>query len=367
MCEVIKTEPNLNDHLYLNLVNKNPHVSQGNQTFIPAIINSTQTQSILSKTSEYNMSIVRFAIGLTTIPLYIFRVEENPLNPNDVDYGQYIMTIRYNNTDYSENVIYVPINPLITVPNPPVGNNGDYSNDYYFIYTHEQFLTYFNTCLSTIFTTVKAANPELMFFEDPYFYYNSETKLIEFYVDERFIASNISIWYNHPSEIILYEFFTYDLQDPIKSYQILLTKYAAGNNSLSYNGINWIIMYQQYLGGTEYFSAPKKLLFETNSLPIKYEDTIIYNDPNLPNSSIIKTNRLITDFIITDFDGGVIQFQYTPSPPGRLIKILNDIPLRNINMSVFWVDDFNEKRLVYLHPGSTLDMKILFLSNGLSI
>ncbi len=95
-----------------------------------------------------------------------------------------IIGINYNNTNYYENIIYVPDNNLT----PSVQNQkNQVITPYYFIYSYQNLLIAINEAIATqyaAFVTTNPIAPQAIADLSPYFYYNPIRKLFSLVIDQ---------------------------------------------------------------------------------------------------------------------------------------------------------------------------------------
>ncbi|HEY6534343.1 MAG TPA: phage minor capsid protein, partial [Candidatus Nitrosocosmicus sp.] len=119
-----------------------------------AVYEETRVEPIINNPNDYYMSIVRFSIDGSWIPLFIAPVVPNPLNPQDANLMPYLFSLTYLGTMYNVNVVYIPENNA-RIPNAPYLSNGliiqDVSTNYYFVYYYTTLINLLNTAIYKAF------------------------------------------------------------------------------------------------------------------------------------------------------------------------------------------------------------------------
>ena len=113
----------------------------------------------------------------------------------------------------------------------------------------------------------------------------------------------------------------------------------------------------------------RSILFTTTHLPVQpqlSQPPLIYSD-NAPNGSI-NNNPDITN-ILTDFEVSVTpsnnyngEITYMPSSEYRWIDLNPAYTLNRIDLKVYWKDKYGNNNQVFLPPGSSASVKLLFRS-----
>ena len=146
-----KTNYNVDpNHIYYDVQLFNNDTSN-NPSSLPLKFEETRTAVVLANPSEYFMSVQRFSIDTTSLPLFIPQVDTNPDTNTKGDPDQLIYKIFiYGVGSTPFNIKYIPSDSTLTPPD--VLNNPDALSDpYYFVYTYQKFIDMINRSLIEYF------------------------------------------------------------------------------------------------------------------------------------------------------------------------------------------------------------------------
>ncbi len=320
------------DNVYYNAELYNPINST---ELLPAEYSETRNQPIIQGVgSDYYVSVIRFNIPSTVIPIFSFQ----PVSAGSAT-GIYTVTLRHGGVDYQTNVIFTPR-----------GAGIDYQ-----VYAFQHFLDMINTALATSFASI--APPPATATEAPYLTYDAVTSLISLHVQKAYITDNIQLFMNWS----LFSFFQswpiifngYNNQPNGKDAEIIIADY---NNNTDPADPTYFIFQQEEVSLNLWYDI-RKIVITTNSLQVQRE-YIASQDEN-GNPIFLP---ILTDFTPTfDKNNALTQFQYFPSGPYRLTDINSNEPIRKIDFQVFWEDKFRNLHKIALEPSQTLNIKLLFM------
>lgn len=374
-----------------------------------------RTIPILECPSDYYLSIVRFSIDGSSIPILVMPVIPNPGNPLDVNFTPFNVTLQYAGVNYTTQLIFVP-EVFATAPQPPTTISQDLSSNYYYVYSYQTLINMVNTALQTSFNALAVANPGLTpNVQAPYVIFdrdagkfgivvqNVDNPLIpgtNVYLNQfnvsgiplvgaSQVAGTINIFMNSR----LYSYFdsidsfkyTTDvvLSDLIIIRDIKNNYYYppqnAPNVAASQVPISFTTATVTYTTGPLFFLVKQQydqighwnslsgIVFLTSSLPVQYEF--------LPASAIQTTNSASSSFrpILTDFVPNLQKIGdarsrliYYPSGPYRLIDLCSNDPLRRIDLQVFWADQFQNLYPIYVSCNQSDTIKLMFIKKSLA-
>jgi len=390
-----------------------------------------RTQAIIDNPSDYYMSVIRFSIDGSLIPIFVCPVipnpnELDPLNPTDYNYTPFVVTLRTATASYSQNVRYSPESNITPLPKPPTATRPqDLSTSYYYVYTYSRFVAMVNDAIQIAFNNLVVAEPAFTDTFAPYFEFDSVTRLITLYTSAVVIGTepayitpfiplgnqgtppcgnsvpnynqnapvgfsgggcsvpnNINMAGNQPipvppvNKIYLYmnnqlftyfdalESFTY-FDDPVKSQLFICRQTPVNFNSDPM--VNAYFYTQQYNISSTWNSL-ESIVFLTNSLPVQVE--------YIPSSSIITAQGvsnanfkpILTDFVPTLEEAGSTRsrFVYYPSGQYRLIDLHSQIPLRKIDLQMFWQDQYQNLYPLYMSYNESNSVKLMFIKKSLA-
>lgn len=327
----------------------------------------TKTIPIINKCDDYYLSVIRFDIPLTSIPLYIF-----PIVPNSgmTNITPMKIGIRYLGINYTFNLIYIPDNNYIQ---PNQNNpNKQIITPYYFSYNYNDLINSLNIALSQAYV---ASGLNLLGYDYPYFFLDYNTSLIKLVVDQRDFAPTATptiplpiplatIYINENLQFYLNSFSYKYIGDTTngREYELYLINfgnYNLQNTSSSFSN-------QQKIFSQEYINlgnwgGMKKLLITTTSIPVISE--------YLPtdNSGISSTFPIIADFTpIIELAGQSRSIAYyNPTSQYRLVDLKSSIMLNTIDIKVYWTDIYNDIYPLTLNIYDQANIKIAFIKKSL--
>jgi len=115
-----------------------------------AIFEEERVQALLQNPSDYYLSVIRFSVDGSWIPLYIMPVVINPFNPADVNTTPFIIYLTYGNLEFETPLVWIPESDELE-PAPPTLNRQDLSNTYYYMYSYTTFVTMLNIALRKLY------------------------------------------------------------------------------------------------------------------------------------------------------------------------------------------------------------------------
>jgi hypothetical protein len=342
------------DNIYVNINIKSDN-SQ-NDTIVE--YSTTKTIPILSKCSDYYCSVIRFQIPLVDVPLFIMPIIPNQPNPN---LTPFTIHISYGGNLYSQPLIYTPV---ITGLTPPIQNQpSQVITLYYYVFDYQVLINMINLAISNAFlaSPLGALTPNM-----PYFYYDALNTILVLVADTTYFAPlSTSITPNPIPQANLY--INSDLQTFISAfstiydssiglYRLNLIQFGLQNTIPPFTPSATFRTYPQEYSTFQNFSSLKKIIISSNTIPISNEFV-----PN-NNNSISSTFPILTDFIpiITNVsDVRSIAF-YNPSAQYRLLDLKSDEQLNNINIKVYWQDQYLNLYPLYIQKYTEASIKIGF-------
>lgn len=367
----------------------------------------TKNQAILDNCSDYYCSVVRFSIPLDQVPLMICPIVPNQTaifgagNENN-DLTPLIIGIDYGSgggsgTKFPMNLIYLPQNPIFTLPQGFVQNQTlQIINPYYFIYSYREFINMINIALETAYIN---AGLETLFpgYIPPYFYLDMNTNLISLVVPTFFINVTApatvtpSIFMNAALASYLDAFntstMTYDSSQGNDIYFQLNGTYPITPEYYYYPAgiatpaaaalpgpptLPYYYKFTQEYSVLEYWTSLRSILITTNTIPIRNEYLPgTNNSPNLINVNTNGSNvsyPVLTDFIpqIEGFAGTSRSIAYyLPTAQYRIADMVTETPLYKFDLQIYWVDRDGNLYPINLSLYQQANIKLAFFKKDL--
>ena len=379
-------------HVYLDLdVINNDYTANATRPYL-RFEEIRNTPFLDGDSAEYFCSIVRFTIQTgNTLPVFIPSIVTGQPNPNLTIYK---VTLDYDGTSVTRNVIYFPEDNTAPVPAPPLIQQ-DISSKYYYVYNYSHFVEMVNAALRTAFIALAVAvTPDVFDLPKPtlppYLEFDHVTNRVILHAeqiryDETFLDITLGLAINILFNERLFDLFV-GMQHTLESKQgdanyrlrvayngsnlVLrdeITGYDAVNGAVTFEPFNFVQMYQE-VSSIALWNPVSSLIFATSLLPVKTTQTSlprsIGSNENAFSSVGNNSNMLsaISDFAIA-VDGNN-QYRpmviYNPSPEYRLIDMNSYMNLNRVDIIVYWKDTFGNIHPFELSPGNSASVKLMF-------
>lgn len=356
-----------NDNTYINI----SFTSNSTNAIFPLEYNVTKTLPIIEDASKYYVTVTKFDIPLSGIPLIIMPIIPNQNNPN---LSPLIIGISIGSVYTLENVIYIS-QENIEPNNPPIQNdpNKQVITPYYYMFSYNQMIMLINNALRLAYTTAGLINTP------PYFIYNSETGLISLIVGSEF-NTNTGLT---PTIVINFEMFNF-----LEAFDVTALPPFLNTNSLYFFNIYGLVnesfgyatfgndpvdpplfykITQDY--STIYTWSPiRKILFLSSTLPIHYE-IVPSTNINTDNTGVYNSLAIITDFtpiIEKPGDSRSIAYYTTNGYGGiKLTDMTTNTPIYKISIRVLWQDKSNNIYPLEITSFEQANIKLGFIRKSL--
>lgn len=339
------------DNVYLNVVFQN---NTGGE--VSAKYNVAKTIPILDKPSNYFTSVIRFDVPLNSVPLVIMPIIPNQGNPNLTPFTIYVNT-------FATNIIYVPDNTLTA---PPQNQLTQVVTPYYYVYSFANIISAINTALATSYAAASSPGGA----GAPFFIFNPVTQLLGLVVSVAFIAAGATISINQPL-VNYFEGFRLLFNATTRLFTFLT--YNDGTNGFNISGQTtavatpptFLTITQEYTA-MEYWLSLRKIVLISNTIPINYEYVPAY-DTTGAQTNVSVSLPIITDFVpnIEDAAQSRSIAVYNPLSQYRLVDLLGDTPLYNIDLSILWQDKLGNYYPLFIETLQQASVKIGFFRKDL--
>lgn len=389
------------DHIYLNmcLPQGRPLVASaplGTLPWAAASYSGSYSEPILKDPSEWHLSIVRFNIPTSLIPICFVAPQGGQGNVNLLNYSVSLQApggpIRQAflswTSEFSATVAPAPTGP---VPNPltsPAAYTAFSTTpattlQYYSVYSYQHFINLINAAFAAAFTAASAdAGWPVAATFPPFMTFDSSTSLITLTAqtayDSKALAP-IGVYMN--SELMEFfqgTFFTISNgfqglpPGPVSpttgsDYKLLI--YDTGNNSVP-NIPNPGAVAQAGFAMRQEFPALalwtdfKGISFQTGVTPVNVE----YPAPNGTGTVTGGSIPVITDFYPATSIGTDVRSQITYVPAGeyRLSDLISTAPLSKLDFKIYWQDQFDNYFPVFCTHNTCVNAKLMFRKKGYS-
>jgi len=351
---IVKTKiPRLNyrQFKYYNMIIDNPiQRIEGDIDRInvmrPAKLNITNSDPILDKPNEYELSVVRFKIP-SSIPLFIF-------DTRDLDPTVFQIQIGYSYFDGLD-VDYFYVNKTIEYEN---FNGENYPYTYGINYI-QHFLTIVNQAIEDagddIRDELETEGIPVPSFNVPLFQYNTDSDLIVLQIDKDFQRNQLELRMSKPLHRTFFQTLPVRINDimndafrPILEFLPVLFIQSSLEDFIQTEKPFITITSEFPVGAL--FNQIKEIIFESDTIPVGAEYI---------QSSNNQQRRIVSDFT-PEQDIGSRQY-YTYSPPiYRFYDLLATDPMYNMDIQIFVSYTSGEVFPLYLQPGEVATIKFMF-------
>lgn len=361
------------DHIYYNLTfYNNSYLSPtGPIQYVPASISQSRDSPFLMDPSQYNVTIARMTVSSNAV----YRVYQS-LYAVDANTTYWNVAVSYNGTYYTAPVI------IPTGTSPITGRSAKFED------TIQGFLELVNAAYLNCQNQAivgGAACP----YGQPLFTYEPATQLISLNVPSYYGTGTVGATGDGNIGVHMSYLLYQKIAQSIDSVEAVPLQY--NNHDISFNkqwtGNNRVSATTLYSGSgtggtaTDYYFVltqdkawasaildQNRLIVTSSSLPIIPEYRSTAYASNFGANASNKTISSITDFLIgtdAELQSRGNPFIYIPQLY-RLVSMNGSAPLTRLDIKLYTADKFGNLYELFLPPGGSLDIKLLFLKKGLS-
>src|SRR5579872_344179 len=309
---------NDDDHVYYDVTFYNNSLNP-----LPLNIIDSRTLPLIKKPSDYHLSIIRFNLPSSYLPIFIWPAT----NPNST----YSVTIYYNGLYYQSYLHYVPYNNLATT-----------APNYYFVYSYQQLIDAINNAFNSAYIA-SGASPAT---QPPYIIFNPVTGLFSLIAEQNYDSTTgtYRVYMNQPL-FAFFDNFPNIMNSPFPQaggtdYQLLIKNtgnFVASNapgysSSISTTLNAYEIIQENY---TLYLINSVRKVIITSSIPIITENLNIAEQQLTTTTN--NTLKILTDFEVNLSNADWRSYiQYVPLGEYRLITMNGDTPLYQFDFSILF-------------------------------
>ena len=338
---------------------------------VPAEYSDVRTTPIFyEQPDHFTLSVVRFSIPTSEIPLQIFPVDLNPPNVN-INQGLPSVTLEWNNIPRQRFTSWITQRPNSLIPATLALARDTRYTEYYSVYSIDHLLRIYNEAFENAYFDILADGAPVT--APPFFQYDPVTNLISLYVPENYDAANVGIYVNN----MLGRNFGNSFLQSVLGYGIVagqdiqLIYDFTGFNIVDnirrdvYPVQNYLFVTQEY-NTLALFSSFAGLVLTTSSIPIRNE-WVSATQANFPGDQQPANNRnnffnILTDFELNQTDGYKLgsYVNYTPTAEYRRHTLNSTTPIFKIDLKVYWRDTYSNLRELFVPAQNPLTVKLLF-------
>jgi hypothetical protein len=381
------TQQDTADRLYYDVLISN---IQTIDTEPPVLyFNETRNNAFVYNPESYYMSIIRFTLDTPTLPVILPEIQIDQPNRDLTIYSTTLSwTDPVGGATYNSPqtyVIFQPQNLAAIVPAPPNETLNKLQNNqtgYYNITNFQYWIYLVNTAFTSAFnslnTLVVGAGLVLPTIHPPVLSWDTVNNIAILNADElgygvSAVGGQIEIYFN-PAMYQLFNSFPVIIQKLNQASlgkNVLIQADAFGGANVvlfpptapSVSQFNALQIVQEY-STVSLWTPITSLVFCSNTLPIipnNLSAPLIFVNNAVLNNGGNNANiaQIITDFV-ADNQEYKPQISYTPQAEYRLINLVGNRPIFNLDILVFWRDRTGTLIPFRLSSGSSATIKILF-------
>lgn len=367
--QVIRPAKNDNtiDNVYLNLQFAGSNTDNPFYPHSQMKYNQAFSEVFLNNCEDYYISCVSLSMPVHSIPLVLFQNIKTGNDQNDSNLTDFYLCFTYNNIDYGQFVQYIP-STYQSAPSPPSTNPPNYNqsiSNYYNIYNYNQICRMLNNTLKTIYTHMFNDNSGtftsygLTVDTYPYFIFDdTESKFILIY-NKNIVGRYISLFFSDSLSIKLQgmDQVFHGVKGDNKDYSFIF--FDSRNNT--YDSNNYMNR-QGFAGSPTTFQTINQILITSSGIRGRGEYIGFSNTSQLQFPSVIFSLNPSFDTIEMQKS----RLIYTSDGRGyRLVDILGQGPLREIDLSVYYTDQKNNVYPVTLAQGEVATLKLIMVKKSL--
>jgi len=367
----------------LETINRNP----------PSLyFNETRNTPFVYDPESYYLSIIRFTLDTPTLPVFIPVIQPNQSNINLTIYS---VTLSWTNPvapfqtfNQQTFVEFIPQIENAVVPAPPSQTTDGLQNNttgYYEILNYQYWIELINNTFTTCFTDLNAqvvsAGLALPSTHEPSMSWdttsNSAVLTAEQVGYDTSVANSIGIYMN-PAMYQIFSSFPVIIKGAVgvtngKNIQLIMNGFGGASvvvfpptapTADQYDALQIVQEYSTIALWTPITS----IVFTSNTLPVvpaNISSPLLFINGEVYNNGGNNSNisQVVTDFVS---DNGIYKpnIVYTPSAQYRLINLVGNTPIYNLDLNVYWKSRTGVLQPFKLSSGSTATIKLLFTRKG---
>jgi len=374
------------DHIYYNIKIHNDGIDDTN---IPIYFNENRGTALVEKASDYYVSIIRFSLESTNLPVLMMRPDTSLITNPNKNILQLVYKMSFSGDNFTtrtqiktRNVIFLP--PIDNSNTLPLEFNDELKfNSFYYLYNIQQFIRMLNKTSEDLLNDLKTSYsgisglPPLFTFEPSsglisikYFPFTNTT-LPE---GQQVFTPNIVL--NHSLYSALSGFsFHYDALYP-DEYKLLPDNIKrnpdyrqAGEGDVSVVvGENYSYILSQDYPSISILNPISSIAFSTSRLPIQPTQeakplivggTSLYGINDGENNDF---SPIINDFSIYNENGYAYKpsVYYTPGSEYKLNDLFGSNPIQHVDILCDWIDIYGRKHQMFLESQNSAEIQLLF-------
>jgi hypothetical protein len=244
------------------------------------------------------------------------------------------------------------------------------------VYDYQTYLEHLNDASGSAFAALKIAFPGAAPTSYPRFYLTPSTGLVSMYVQTSYLEGSpgaITIYMNQALQNILdLPFTSYgnipvpfgaDYLIAVRSYGLLLPSPPGVGFPYSIYALagTWIQCSQSF-NSLDEWSNVQRVFFTTGLIPVNGEllPNVLTQDQG--NNVSTTSQQIVTDFLVNTENSEPTRhnFTYVPSAEYRIVSLLGNGPIKQIDVNAFYSTYEGNIYPIYLAPRTNMSLKLMF-------
>lgn len=366
----------------LETINRNP----------PSLyFNETRNTPFVYDPESYYLSIIRFTLDTPTLPVFIPIIQPNQGNRDLTIYSvtlswkDPVSLVTFNQQKFVEFI--QQIEDVVTPAPPSQTTDGLQNNQtgYYEILNYQYWIELINNtftdCFNLLNAQVVGAGLVLPSQNAPTMAWDTTSNCAILTAEQvgydNSIPNTIEIYMN-PAMYQIFSSFTSIIKGSVgvtngKNIQLVMNGFGGANvvkfppTALPANQYDALQIVQEY-STIALWTPITSIVFTSNTLPVvpaNISSPLLYINGEVYNNGGNNSNisQVVTDFVS---DTGIYKpnIVYTPSAQYRLINLVGNTPIYNLDLNVYWKSRTGVLQPFKLSSGSTATIKLLFTRKG---
>lgn len=374
------------DHIYYNIKIHNDGIDDTN---IPIYFNENRGQHLVEKASDYYVSIIRFSLESTNLPVLMMRPDTSLITNPNKNRLQLVYKMSFSADNFNtrtqiktRNVIFIP--PIDNTNNTTLEFNEELKyNSFYYLYNIQQFIRMLNKTsedllndLKTSFTGISGLPPIFTFEPSSGIISIKYHPITNTTLPEGQQSFTPTIVLNHSLYSALSGFsFNYDA-NYADEYKLLPDNIKrnpdyrqAGEGDLGVViGEDYPYIISQDYPSISILNPISSIAFSTSRLPIQPTQeakpliiggTSLFGINNGENNDF---SPIINDFSIYNENGYAYKpsVYYTPGSEYKLNDLFGSNPIQHVDILCDWIDIYGRKHQMFLESQNSAEIQLLF-------
>lgn len=360
------------DNVYYDILISNVS-SNDKQPVVVNYLDSRRSIPLINNTTDYALSIIRFTIDTTVLPVFVPVIQQNQANINLTIYS---VTLSYTDTgsgvtyNFQQFMEFVPQDKSAALPIAPSSNPPYYVQDnstlYYFVYNYSYLISLMNTTLVDATNGLIAAcalGGVVIAPTPPVETFDLTTLVATINIDTTFFGTNETGKINTSFNQAMAQLFNSMPMNVLSFAATLGKQFQLTNNYLINTDGSFKTQITQEYSSVGSCNPVASIVFTSTSLPIIASQialpSIYLNGVVVNNSSTSGSFNVITDLVASEFVYKPFLI-YNSTAQYRYVSLLPNRAIRHVDIQIYFQLKDGQFVPLRLPTGATATLKLLF-------